>query len=143
MRLPMTIAIPLGLLSLAIGCDRAPVAPDSVAGSNAAAATAATPAPDTLDTASSSRAGRGDGPVIYVTSQMLYYDSIVTADPVPMKGPFQKLEVVDGRLQTEFGPGDRGYVGGRWSMDTNGNGRMDEGDRFFLCPLLGPGRESP
>jgi hypothetical protein len=34
--------------------------------------------------------GRGDGPVIYVTSQGLYYDSIVTADPLPPRGPFQQ-----------------------------------------------------
>ena len=42
-------------------------------------------------------------------------------------------------IQTEFGPGDQGYVGGRWWMDTNGNGEMDAEDAFFLCPLLGPG----
>ena len=87
--------------------------------------------------------GRGDGPVIYVRSQGLFYDSIVTADPLPMKGDFQKLEpTVDG-LQTDFGPGDRGYRGGRWWVDVNGNGAQDEGDHFFSCPLLGPGRESP
>ncbi len=34
--------------------------------------------------------GRGDGPVIYVTGPELYYDSIVTADPLPAKGPFQR-----------------------------------------------------
>jgi hypothetical protein len=87
--------------------------------------------------------GRGDGPVIYVTSQGLYYDSIVTADPLPWKGPFQKLEIVDGQLQTEFGPGDPGHRGGRWWADTNGNGYQDADDHYFLCPLLGPGRESP
>ncbi len=27
--------------------------------------------------------GRGDGPIIYVTSQGLYYDSIVTASQLP------------------------------------------------------------
>ena len=43
-------------------------------------------------------------------------------------------------LQTEFGPGDPGYVGGRWWIDLNGNGEMDPADKFFLCPLLGPGR---
>lgn len=87
--------------------------------------------------------GRGDGPIIYVTSQGLYYDSIVTADPLPWKGPFQELYVEEGRLETEFGPGDRGYVGGRWWMDTNPNGYQDAEDRYFLCPLLGPGREAP
>ena len=84
---------------------------------------------------------RGDV-VIYVTSQGLYYDSQVTT-ALPMQGPFQKLEVVDGQLQTEFGPGDHGFVGGRWWMDVNENNVMDEGDNFFGCPLLGPGRTSP
>ena len=71
--------------------------------------------------------GRGDGPIIYVTSQGLFYDSIVTADPLPPKGPFQKLEMggMTG-LQTEFGPGDPGYYGGRWWLDLNDNGEMDE-----------------
>ena len=85
---------------------------------------------------------RGDV-VIYVTGQDLYYDSIVTSATLPMKGRFQKLEMVNGQLQTEFGPGDHGYVGGRWWLDVNGNNEMDEGDAFFLCPLLGPGRETP
>lgn len=67
-------------------------------------------------------AGRGDGPVIYVTSQGLYYDSIVTADPLPPKGPFQLLEVGPHGLQTEFGPGDPGYRGGRWKEDIDGDG---------------------
>jgi hypothetical protein len=84
--------------------------------------------------------GRGDGPIIYVTTQELYYDSIVTADPLPQKGPFQQLEVGENGLQTEFGPGDPGYYGGRWWMDVNADGEMNEGDHFFLCPLLGPGR---
>lgn len=89
-------------------------------------------------------AGRGDGPIIYVTSQGLYYDSIVTADPLPPRGKFQKLEM-DGPtgLQTEFGPGDKDFRGGRWWVDVNGNGKMDAGDHYFSCPLLGPGRETP
>jgi hypothetical protein len=78
---------------------------------------------------------------VYVTSQELVYESIVTAD-LPPHGPFQKLEM-DGPtgLQTEFGPGDRGYVGGRWWVDVNENGEMDGEDAYFLCPLLGPGQE--
>lgn len=90
-------------------------------------------------------AGRGNQEVglIYVTSQGLYYETFATADPLPMKGRFQKLEVVDGQPQTEFGPGDPGYLGGRWWEDLNGNDIMDEGDHFFLCPLLGPGISSP
>ena len=88
--------------------------------------------------------GRGNGPVIYVTGQGLAYDSIVTADPLPFKGPFQKLEMGGPTgLQTAYGPGDHGYVGGRWWLDLNGNGVMDEpgegGDKYFSCPLLGPG----
>lgn len=91
--------------------------------------------------------GRGDGPVIYVQSQGKYYDSIVLTD-LPMQGRFQKLVPgVDpystNGLATEFGPGDVGYLGGRWWVDANGNGEMDEGDSFFLCPLLGPGRDMP
>ena len=98
-----------------------------------------------LVTVSPAYAGRGNGPVgkIYVTSQGLYYETFAAADPLPMKGRFQKLEVVNGQPQTEFGPGNPGYLGGRWWMDTNGNNVMDEGDHFFLCPLLGPGQTSP
>jgi hypothetical protein len=86
--------------------------------------------------------GRGSGPVIYVTSQALFYDSIVLTD-LPMKGPFQKLEMGPMGLTTEFGPGSVGYVGGRWWLDLNDNNEMDEGDAFFMCPLLGPGRLEP
>jgi hypothetical protein len=90
---------------------------------------------------------RGGGPkvrkVIYVTSQGLYYDTIVGPD-LPWQGPFQKLEMGGPTgLQTEFGPGDPEYVGGRWWVDGNGNGYQDADDAYFSCPLLGPGRESP
>ena len=81
----------------------------------------------------------GSTGMIYVTGQGLYYDTFAAADPLPMQGPFQKLE----NGMTEFGPGDPGYLGGRWWEDLNSNGVQDEGDHFFLCPLLGPGRESP
>lgn len=86
-------------------------------------------------------AGRGNGALgtIYVTSQGLYYDTFVSADVLPMHGRFQKL--VNGT--TEFGPGDPGYLGGRWWVDVNGDNVMNEGDRFFLCMLLGPGRTMP
>jgi hypothetical protein len=76
-------------------------------------------------------------PVIYVTSQGLYYDSIVTADPLPPQGKFQELYVGPNGLSTEFGPGDDGYLGGRWVLDPNGS------PHFFSCPLMGPGRETP
>ena len=86
-------------------------------------------------------AARGHGALgmVYVSSQGLWFDTFVTADPLPMHGPFQKLE---GGV-TEFGPGDPGYLGGRWWIDSNGNEVMDEGDTFLLCPLLGPGYELP
>ena len=77
--------------------------------------------------------------IVYVTGQRLYFDTFVVVDPLPMQGPFQLL--VEG--QTEFGPGDPGYLGGRWWEDLNGNGIQDEDDHYFLCPLLGPGRETP
>lgn len=90
---------------------------------------------DTRDT------GRGTGPVIYVTSLGLYFDSIVLTD-VPNKGNFQQLVPGEHGLETEFGPGQPGHLGGRWWLDLNGDGAMNEGDKFFLCPLLGPGRET-
>jgi hypothetical protein len=85
--------------------------------------------------------GRGTGPVVYVESQGLFYDSIVLAD-LPSNGRFQQLKPGEGPsgLATEFGPGDVGYLGGRWWIDVNGNDYMDDDDAFFLCPLLGPGR---
>src|SRR4051794_37417869 len=76
----------------------------------------------------------GSAGVIYVSSQGLYYDTFTAVDPLPMEGPFQLLE----NGVTEFGPGDPGYLGGRWWEDLNGNGVQDEGDHFFLCPLHGP-----
>lgn len=85
--------------------------------------------------------GRGTGPVVYVTSQGLYYDSIVVTD-LPAKGNFQQLIPGENGLQTEFGPGEVGHLGGRWWIDVNADGEMNVGDKFFLCPLLGPGRET-
>lgn len=85
--------------------------------------------------------GRGNGPVIFVTSQGLYYDSIVVADPLRQKGNFQQLVPDIYGLQTEFGPGDVGHLGGRWWVDLNKNGEMDDEDHFSLCPLPGPGRD--
>ena len=85
-----------------------------------------------------------DGPVIFVTSQGLYFDSIVLT-ALPMQGPFQQLVPPTGSagFTTEWGPGDKNYVGGRWWVDANGNGMMDSGDVYFACPLIGPGRDSP
>jgi hypothetical protein len=86
-------------------------------------------------------AGRGNETpgVVYVTSQGLYYDTFVVKDPLPFHGRFQKIE----NGMTEFGPGDPGYLGGRWWEDMNGNNIMDATDHYFLCPLLGPGRPTP
>jgi hypothetical protein len=86
-------------------------------------------------------AARGNGALgtIYVTSQGLYYDTFVTNDSLPMAGNFQKLE----NHTTDFGPGNPGYLGGRWWVDLNGNNVMDAGDQYFHCPLLGPGRTTP
>jgi hypothetical protein len=81
----------------------------------------------------------GSTGVVFVTSQGLYYDTFVAKDPLPMHGPFQLL--ADG--ETEFGPGDPGYLGGRWWEDLNGDGIQDAGDHYFLCPLLPPGRTTP
>ena len=77
--------------------------------------------------------------VVYVRSQGLYYDTFVSADALPMEGHFQQIE----SGVTEYGPGDPEYKGGRWWADFNGNGSQDAGDRFFLCPLLPPGRPHP
>ena len=87
--------------------------------------------------------GRGDGPVIFVTSQGLYFDSIVLVDPLPQKGNFQQLIPGMNGLETEYGPGTPGHLGGRWWVDLNGDNQMNAGDHYFLCPLLGPGRENP
>jgi hypothetical protein len=81
----------------------------------------------------------GDIGVVYVSSQGLYYDTFVPTEVLPSQGPFQLLE----NGVTEFGPGDPGYLGGRWWVDANHNDIQDEGDSFLLCPLLGPGRTTP
>jgi hypothetical protein len=82
------------------------------------------------------KAQRGLGALgtVYVTSQGLYYDTFVAAQELPPRGRFQLLE----NGQTDYGPGEPGYLGGRW-MVPNGEGGFD----YFLCPLLGPGRSAP
>jgi len=81
------------------------------------------------------------GPIgtVYVRSQGLYYDTFVSAEQLPMHGRFQLLE----NGETDFGPGDPGYLGGRWWVDSNGDGIQNAGDTFLLCPLLPPGRATP
>lgn len=77
--------------------------------------------------------------VVYVRSQGLYYDTFVSASSLPPKGRFQKLEAGE----TDFGPGDPGYLGGRWWVD-DGDGVFEpDEDTFLLCPLLPPGRTTP
>jgi len=87
--------------------------------------------------------GRGANglPTIYVTSQDLFYDTLLLVE-LPYNGTenFQALEMAGpSGVQTEYGPSDTGYYGGRWWVDTNPNGYMDADDFYFLCPLLGPG----
>jgi hypothetical protein len=95
--------------------------------------------------------GKPSRAVVYVTSQDLYYDTLLLKSlPYNETVNFQLLEMAGPTgVQTEFGPMDTGYYGGRWWVDANGNGMMDEagveegGDAYFLCPLLGPGRQDP
>jgi hypothetical protein len=77
--------------------------------------------------------------MVYVSSQGLWYDTFAATETLPPHGRFQKLEAG----VTEFGPGDPGYLGGRWWIDDDGNGVQDPTDTYFLCPLLGPGRTDP
>jgi hypothetical protein len=116
------------VLPAAAACNSGPTAPTSTPAVQASAAS--------INAASGRAAATG---TIFVTSQRLYYDTFVARDPLPMEGKFQLL-VND---TTEFGPGDPGYLGGRWWEDLNGNGVQDPTDHYFLCPLLPPGRPTP
>ncbi len=87
--------------------------------------------------ASGNPEARGDA-VVYVTSQGLYYDTEINS-ALPPQGNFQLLEMGANGLETEFGPGDAGYLGGRWKADFDGDGEFI----YFSCPLLGPGRTNP
>lgn len=129
------------ILSAALGCSSQPTAPSSVGSPSTIGSASTEPGtPTTPQVAvSASRFGDRTPGVVYVTSQGLYYDTFVVKDPLPMQGRFQLLA----NTQTEFGPGQPGYLGGRWWEDTNENGVQDEGDHFFLCPLIPPGRLTP
>lgn len=122
---------------VAIGCTSQPVAPSALPAMTGTTAVAAATAPDVATARAGGRAGAIG--TVYVTSQGLYYDTFVTADPLPFEGKFQKIE--DG--MTMYGPGQPGYLGGRWWEDSNGNGVQDSTDHYFLCPLLPPGRPTP
>src|SRR5918994_1056916 len=128
--LRFVLSISLLLPAAAVGCSGQPTSPSALL-------TATTP----LDGAATAAAGgrARSGGVIFVTSQSLYFDTFVAQDPLPMEGRFQLLE----NNRTEFGPGDPGYLGGRWWEDLNRNRVQDAGDHFFLCPLLPPGRPTP
>jgi hypothetical protein len=129
------------MLGTALGCSNQPTAPSSLAstpvlGSPSAASQATA---SQTSTVSPARFGKRTPGVVFVTSQGLYYDTFVVKDPLPMEGRFQLL--ADGK--TEFGPGQPGYLGGRWWEDLNGDGIQDPADHYFLCPLLPPGRPTP
>ena len=142
MRIPVMLAVILccGILAAALGCSSHPTAPSSVTSPSIIGATSTTSGTSSSQTAvSASRFGKRTPGVVYVTSQGLFYDTFVVKDPLPMEGRFQLLA----NGETEFGPGQPGYLGGRWWEDDNGNGVQDSGDHFFLCPLLPPGRTTP
>lgn len=128
-------------LGTALGCSNRPTAPSSLGSTLNVGAASTTPAASASQptAVSPSRFGDRIPGVVYVTSQRLYYDTFVVKDPLPMEGRFQLLA----NGQTEFGPGQPGYLGGRWWVDENGNGVQDVEDHFFLCPLLPPGRPTP
>ncbi|MCH8285289.1 hypothetical protein IIB79_02015 [candidate division KSB1 bacterium] len=64
--------------------------------------------------------------ILYVGSSTVVTAVALAPDPEARCGA--------GSLITEFGPGDHGYVGGRWELT------MPNGDVVhFVCPLLGPG----
>jgi hypothetical protein len=126
------------VLAPALGCSDQPTAPSTLTSPSTVGVTG-TAGASQQTAVSPSRFGDRTPGVVYVTSQGLYYDTFVVKDPLPMEGRFQLL--VNG--QTEFGPGQPGYLGGRWWEDSNGNGMQDSADHFFLCPLLPPGRPTP
>lgn len=127
------------LCGTALGCSGEPTAPSTLASPSTVDVASTARGESQQTVVSPSRFGDRIPGVVYVTSQGLYYDTFVVKDPLPMNGRFQLL--VDG--QTEFGPGQPGYLGGRWWEDSNGNGMQDAEDHFFLCPLLPPGRPTP
>jgi hypothetical protein len=127
------------VLAPALGCSDQPTAPSTLTASPTVGVTGTESGGSQQTAVSPSRFGNRTPGVVYVTSQGLYFDTFVVKDPLPMKGRFQPLA----NGQTEFGPGQPGYLGGRWWEDSNGNGIQDAEDHFFLCPLLPPGRPTP
>jgi hypothetical protein len=142
LRFVRTAPIVLALLLLAgaaLACTNQPTAPSQLSAAPTGEAAIVTTTGSQGGAVSTSRFGDRTPGVIFVTSQGLYYDTFVVKDPLPMKGRFQLLTAG----QTEFGPGQPGYLGGRWWEDSNNNGVQDPDDHYFLCPLLPPGRPTP
>lgn len=129
----------VALVSAALfaSCGSSPSAPDNAVVTSEPTAAAVGQSLTVAD----ERQNRGTGALgtVYVTSQGLYYDTFVAVDPLPFHGRFQYIN----NGVTEFGPGDPGYLGGRWWEDTDGDKIMEATDHFFLCPLLPPGRPNP
>lgn len=114
------------LCCAALACSDSPVSPDIAQ----SASWSTVPAPGTA----------GSHPaVIFVVTQGLFFTTCNVTQLLPMHGEFQLL--VNGR--TNVGPGQPGYLDGRWWEDLNGNGIQDRADHFFLCPLVLPGRLIP
>ena len=105
---------------LAFACSDSPVSPDET---RSASWTLNAPSPDKPH-------------VIFVTSLGLFFDACAGPIQLPMHGEFQLI--VNGR--TEFGPGQLGFLNGRWWEDRNRNRVQDPDDHFFFCPLTLPGR---
>jgi len=137
----ISAAVVVSILTLGISaCDQQPASPSPMRLTSTSADSLAITSTATADgVLSTSRFGDRTPGTVYVTSQGLYYDTFVVRDPLPMEGKFQLIA----NGQTEFGPGQPGYLGGRWWEDTNGNGIEDPDDHYFLCPLLPPGRTTP
>jgi hypothetical protein len=137
--IPLQVVLPF-VLSAVVGCSRQPTAPSGLPATQPTEpATVSASATAQSASVSPSRFGDRTPGVVYVTSQGLYYDTFVVKDPLPMEGRFQLLT----NGQTAFGPGQPGYLGGRWWEDSNANGVQDPDDHYFLCPLLPPGRPMP
>lgn len=87
--------------------------------------------------------GGKPGTTTVCTSSGECYTSIVLDfAELPNQGDFQQLIPGADGLYTAAGPGDPGYRGGRWWIDANGDGEQNEGDVFFMCPLLGGGPDA-
>ena len=90
--------------------------------------------------------GRGTGPVVFVTSQGLYYDSIVVVDSLPPNGRFQQLIPGVNGLETEYGPGEVGHLGGRWWIGRrafDGGGTAPRDLKFHGSRCVFPTDQSP